>query len=68
MLKYHSHLLAHLVDIVLRISNIGTIKPDFTAGRLLQKIQAAQKCTLSGSARTYDYDLFALVDRVIDAV
>ena len=68
MLKYHPHLLAHFVNIVLGIGDIHTIKPDLTLGRLLQQIQTAQKRTLSRTTRSDDNDLLALLDFIVDSV
>ena len=68
MLKYHPHLLARFVNIVLGIGDIHTIKPDFTLGRLLQQIQAAQKRTLSRTTWSDDNDLLALFDLIVDSV
>ena len=68
MLEYHPHLLAHFIDIILRIGDIHTIKPDLSFRWLLQQIQTAQERTLSGAARSDDNDFLTLLDLIVDSV
>ena len=67
MLKHHSHLLAHLIDIALGIGNQSILKPDFARGRRFQEIEAPQKGGFAGAGRPHHNDLFALLDFLIDA-
>ena len=68
LLEHHSHLLTHLVDIVLGVGDINPLKGDSTAGRLLEQVQAAQEGRLTRTGRSDDNDLFALFDVLVDAL
>ena len=44
LLEYHSDLLTMTVDIHLGICDVGSLKEDFSPGRLLKEIQGTDEC------------------------
>ena len=44
LLEYHSDLLTMTVDIHLGICDVGSLKEDFSPGRLLKEIQGTEEC------------------------
>ena len=58
LLKNHSYILAHLVDIRVLVGNDITVNGDTAACRFLELVEASEDCRFSRSRRTYEtYDL-----------
>ena len=68
VLKYHTHLCAHFVDVRLFGGYIDSVKKNAAAVRAFEEIEAALKRTLARPRRPYDDDLFAFNDRFGDIV
>ena len=68
VLEYHSHFLAHLMELfVAHLRKVIAFKDHGAFGRLFEHIEAAEKSAFSGAGRPYHNDLFALFYRGIDA-
>ena len=68
LLKYHTHLLAKLVNAAGRICYVIALKPDLSPSGLLQPVQAAQEGRLSGPRGTDDYNFLSLFYLLVYAV
>ena len=68
MLEHHAHLLTDFVDVAFIIRNGLAFKDDFSAGRCLQQVQAAQESGFSAAAGSDQHNTFALVDVLADAL
>ena len=66
MLEYHTHMLADLIDVGMRIGDILAVKNDLAGGRHFQKIHAAQEGRFTGTGRPDDNHLFSRCNMLVD--
>lgn len=62
MLENHAYVLAELIDVRSGRGNQLSLETDFSGGRFLQQVQAAQEGTFTGTGRAYDEDHFTPVN------
>ena len=57
MLENHAYVLAELIDVRSGRGNQLSLETDFSGGRFLQQVQAAQEGAFTGTGRAYDEEL-----------
>ena len=67
-LKNHAQVLAHVIEVGLRIGDFDAVEEDGAGGRYLKGVDAAKHRALARSRRAEHNDLFARHDVEIDAV
>ena len=68
VLEHHPHLAAHLVDLRLRVGDLGAAEGDRTGRGRLQQVEAAQERGFARAGRPDDHHLFPGGDVLADIV